>query len=107
MSEAKHTPGPWRIDAVDPELVVDVQDVSIACCYQQPFDTWKATDNARLVAASPGLLDLAKRMSGFDCEADVLNPCDSDKSSPVGFHWAGGEACPSCHARQLILKTQP
>jgi len=104
MSESKHTPGPWkRCKELGGGPWYSIEGSSGWVC--QVADPY--SPDARLIAACPGLLDLAKRMSGFDCEADVLNPCDSDKSSPVGFHWAGGEACPSCHARQLILKTQP
>lgn len=55
-----HTPGPWAVEpAGDGEqhpLVVDEQGVTVARCYQQPFDTWSAADNAHLLAAAPDLL---------------------------------------------------
>lgn len=55
---SKPTPGRWHIES-DIEghfLVCDEQDISVARCYQQPFDTWKAEDNAHLIASAPELL---------------------------------------------------
>jgi len=40
--------------------VMDEQEVTIALCYQQPFDTWKARDNAKLIKAAPELLEACK-----------------------------------------------
>jgi len=52
---AQHTPEPWRIEeeAEGSVLVTDEQGVSICRCYQQPHDTWRALDNALLIAAAP------------------------------------------------------
>ena len=55
-----HTPGPWTVEqytAHDAAFrVMDEQDVTVALCYQQPYDTWSAGDNANLIAAAPELL---------------------------------------------------
>jgi hypothetical protein len=53
----KHTPGPWNFYKTPwGAKVTDVQDVTVADVPQQPLDTWKAIDNARLIAAAPELL---------------------------------------------------
>ena len=57
----EHTPGPWRVEDTDDfgarMRVMDQQEVTVALVYQQPFDTWTAKDNARLIAAAPALLE--------------------------------------------------
>ena len=57
IQTAQHTPEPWRIEeeADGNVLVTDEQGVSICRCYQQPHDTWRAIDNALLIAAAPKL----------------------------------------------------
>ena len=60
----EHTPGPWAVEGTTDFgaafRVVDVQDVTVALCYQQPLDTWTAEANARLITAAPELLELIK-----------------------------------------------
>jgi hypothetical protein len=71
---ADHTPGPWitQIPSEDSNgifvKVVDAQDVTVADVPQQPYDTWQATDNARLIAAAPELLRIVKTLCEY---ADV------------------------------------
>ena len=61
-----HTPGPWTIEKTNDHdasyRVMDEQEVTIALCYQQPGDTWKAKDNAHLIAAAPALYEALKAM---------------------------------------------
>ena len=69
-----HTPGPWTVEqptwtveqptAHDAAFrVVDEQDVIVALCYEQPYDTWSAGDNANLIAAAPELLAALAEMA--------------------------------------------
>jgi len=58
----KHTPGPWRTEVEDETnrlLVTDVQDVIVAEVFKQPLDPneW-ATNNMKLIAAAPEMLDI-------------------------------------------------
>lgn len=67
QAEMTHTPGPWAVEqptARDAAFrVVDEQDVIVALCYQQPYDTWSAGDNANLIAAAPELLAALAEMA--------------------------------------------
>lgn len=61
MTNAAHTPGPWKLEnpEMDGEiLVTDEQDVTIATVWKQPLDPaeW-AEANSRLIAAAPEMLD--------------------------------------------------
>lgn len=62
MSQAKHTPGPWRVGPVDDTRVEDASGNEVAQIdgdYNQP-DTWPVMEaNARLIAAAPDLLEAA------------------------------------------------
>jgi len=67
----EHTPGLW--DALETEWgakVVDCQGVTVADIPQQPTDTWRAIDNARLIGAAPEmyacLKNLYDRYAHFD-----------------------------------------
>jgi len=73
MSEAKHTPGPWRIKAhtdESPEHITGWSDWSIigadgACvCIEQTSINDSAKHNARLIAAAPELLEALQRLIG-------------------------------------------
>lgn len=53
------TPAPWDVEPTRDHgaayRVMDCQEVTVALCYQQPHDTWRAKDNASLIAAAPEL----------------------------------------------------
>lgn len=76
------TPEAWRFDAeYDKEddgnaVVLDVQDVTIARFYQQPQDSWLATDNARFVTLAhelmPDLLEAVRVLERVVKEAESI-----------------------------------
>jgi len=76
------TPEAWRFDAENDvdihgnAFVYDVQDVSIARCYQHTLDTWKAKDNAMFIALShelmPDLLETVKVLERVLNEAEAI-----------------------------------
>jgi hypothetical protein len=97
------TPERWSIyeESSGHAMVVDCQDVSVCRVYQQPDDTWRALDTARLISRVknnlPALLEAAEaleairaRINGeFDnpallargllrerCEDDLLQFCN-------------------------------
>jgi len=64
-----HTPGPWTSHKTSfGAKVVDVQDVTVADIPQQPEDTWQAVDTAKIIAATPKLLEAAKKLVAIDDE---------------------------------------
>ena len=70
MSEqAKHTPGPWRIDGqFDAEVSVEIFSGEILVCEIGPFlEDWHETEiaNTRLMAAAPDLLDALRVAESF------------------------------------------
>jgi hypothetical protein len=70
MSEIKHTPGPWGVSAISPNIVVqhdfmgatNVQVGSASGYTGSPFfpSDEEAIANARLIAAAPELLEALK-----------------------------------------------
>lgn len=55
------TPGPWTVEpTTDHRAAYRVMDdgmCTVALCYQQPYDTWQAEDNARLISKCPEMLE--------------------------------------------------
>jgi hypothetical protein len=86
-----HTPGPWTVEqytAHDAAFrVMDEQDVTVALCYQQPYDTWSAGDNANLIAAAPLLL------KQLEIAMEIMQDGDMDVS--LGDDWAAFEGAVS------------
>lgn len=72
MSNATHTPGPWRMGRVQdpknvawyvtpqPKLLADVCVVEFACDTARPIEEHEA--NARLIAAAPEMLEALDRI---------------------------------------------
>ena len=67
MPEAKHTPGPWKLEAVDPNGwqsiyaargAIRVATAWVSCDLSK-IDDEQREANARLIAASPQLLEAA------------------------------------------------
>ncbi len=61
----KHTPGPWTVtdnttQGVGHQLRVDSNDGAIADCGRNPFVDDEMRANARLIAATPELLEACK-----------------------------------------------
>lgn len=69
----KHTPGPWTVkrtrDHDAAYRVMDCQEVTVALCYQQPHDTWRAKDNADVIAAALDLLAAVEMV--LDADGDL------------------------------------
>jgi hypothetical protein len=67
MSQLQYTPGPRTIEEETDGnvLVLDEQGVTICRCYQQPHDTWKARDNALLIAASSKFFEVLQEMEAY------------------------------------------
>ena len=80
MNTVQHTPAPWTTDPTTDYnatvRVMDEQGVTVALCYQQPFDTWTAAANARLIAATPELYDVV--VSLRNCLNDWVEIADDD-----------------------------
>lgn len=126
MIESKHTPGPWfpALDNIgSPKVVAGKVDVARMSWLGFTMGDWQVggdaaqskreeiAANARLMAASPDLLEALKALS-LECLADVLNPCWAGRQSDVaGLHW-GSEpgapvaACSSCIAKAAIAKAE-
>jgi hypothetical protein len=86
-----HTPGPWRAEEPDENghvLVVDVQEVSVARCYQQPYDTWLAADNAALVRPPP-ISSPPPRMRSTPSRASACSPWASSRTTSSNRRVAG------------------
>lgn len=86
------TPESWRFDeeyAVDNDghaLIVDVQDVAIARCFQQPHDTWLASDNAKFITLShevmPDLLEAVTLLAEYAPDLEVIKRLQGVEASP-------------------------
>jgi hypothetical protein len=72
---AKHTPGPWSVDGTWPELVAIYDSRAIYLAHaetgygkdwiaENPLGTDVAQANAKLIAASPELLEACERALG-------------------------------------------
>lgn len=58
MSEAKHTPGPWSIQAGSSNPLIGSADCTVAEVLDDCFpDTEQQKANANLIAAAPALLE--------------------------------------------------
>jgi hypothetical protein len=59
MNEPKFTPGPWSIHVQEStgELLVTAQNYPLAICNVNDYGGMPASDNARLIAAAPDLLE--------------------------------------------------
>ncbi len=77
---AQNTPGPWLVEPTEDfnaaYRVMDEGECTVALCYQQPFDTWTAEANARLIAAAPDLWQASQRF--YDAVQDYLDVPDSE-----------------------------
>ena len=84
-TKTKHTPGPWSIEKTTDHdaayRVMDEQEVTVALCYQQPFDTWMAKDNAHLIAAAPELLQCAR--AGLKAVDFILRTLHADSQEAL------------------------
>ena len=61
MSTTTHTPGPWRFDWDDNGFYyIDAAGRPSPCIATIPYDGEVAEENARLIAASPDLLEVAE-----------------------------------------------
>jgi len=72
---SKHTEGPWEFDSGDDGAVIYNPDIGTVANIPDNLTGHKA--NARLIAASPDLLEAAKAIAAnpfisSDCKADVL-----------------------------------
>ena len=69
MSNAKHTPGPWRVSLSDDTVVIDAHGREVAMIdgdYNRP-DEWPIMEaNTRLIAAAPDLLATLERLLHLD-----------------------------------------
>ena len=102
MSE--HTPGPWYIEPTSDFnasfRVMDVQEVTVALCYQQPADTWLAESNARLIAAAPELLEALKcTLEALENWVELVLAGDEDRDPTY-------EALQASRARAIIAKAE-
>lgn len=95
------TPESWRFDeeyAVDNDghaLIVDVQDVAIARCYQQPHDTWLASDNAKFITLSHEVMpDLLQAVEALEMNQLYLKKLSDTGDKGAASAWA---------ANQLVL----
>lgn len=71
MIASPHTPGPWRIN---PRAKMNVQSQSdtIACCGgDRSIGEEVARANARLIVASPILLDVVQRLVAYNAHYSV------------------------------------
>lgn len=90
---SKHTDGPWKVIGGDEDTYDICPDDAIggvvAIAYSEA--------NAKLIAAAPGLLELA------DQYASECAECTGD-----GVLDATGESCPDCaHIRAVIARARP
>lgn len=70
MTETKHTPGPWRVEARRPTIVEREVDAStVASCH----DFSRARHDALLIAAAPAMLEALEEIVGG--YADTNDPC--------------------------------
>jgi len=71
-SEVTHSPGPWRVwrdmDPKEPRQIVGLCGEPI--CYIEEADT-QATQNARLIAAAPEMLDAMSRIANGQFDGHV------------------------------------
>ncbi len=87
MSESKHTPGPWEVEAQDSYLNVVgggriVAEVHVHATPAHPPETAdfeKRQANARLIAASPDLAETLGAVIEYD-EADDVRRSDWDET---------------------------
>lgn len=66
MSEAKHTPGPWRV--AEAFRIRGGKGGYVVADYLPTHDQWGddvLAANARLIAAAPEMLELLQRLAGF------------------------------------------
>ena len=78
----KHTPGPWRLDALSAHRVVGPALARIADCGTDsvhPMVEERCAANARLIAAAPALLEAAEMLLQHHRVADLLR---SDTAAP-------------------------
>ncbi len=61
MTNTKHTPGPWTYDAANTGSILHPYGV-----VQVGGESEEREANARLIAAAPELLEVAKRMLAFE-----------------------------------------
>ena len=68
MSKPKHTPGPWVVSKcpIDQELMISTYESPnyLASTFKYGFED-EVEANARLIAAAPELLEVAKSAAGF------------------------------------------
>jgi hypothetical protein len=94
MKTQKHTPGPWHLNFKPGPIVYSEQGEQVANLFEPLIDAKENRANARLIAASPELLDALLSIvgSGFPVEDEY------------GYeHWAISEEQRSI-ARAAIAK---
>jgi hypothetical protein len=68
----KHTPGPWRVDTVDRQLIRSSEDYGVAFALASwgapPIPSEEYEANARLIAAAPDLLEACREAESFFIE---------------------------------------
>jgi hypothetical protein len=69
MTNAAHTPGPWRYDCGNDGAVVYKEDIGTIA--NVPDDLIHSKANARLIAASPELLEAAELVIARWSEGDL------------------------------------
>lgn len=115
MTEAKHTPGPWRVPdqtyrrhlTVETSDKIDVFDGMVACpgsggsvSYTDTICTlgWQGTPeweaNARLIAAAPDLLEALERCLNFieNTESEMGDTLECGDKARAAIARAKGEA---------------
>lgn len=106
---ASHTPGPWMLDPAHPLMVYcdDALGSRVADLSQPGHGIpWAQEEaNARLIAAAPDLLTLAKQYASacINCggSAEIIRNKSSDGDPLHDF----AEPCPECeHIRDAIAK---
>ena len=90
MSEAKHTPGPWLADGAS--VYEERDDFSVICNFwSSSLPEWEA--NARLIAASPCLLEALERCLNFieNTESEMGDTLECGEQARAAIAKAKGE----------------
>jgi hypothetical protein len=70
----EHTPLPWTIERTKDHgaayRIMDEQEVTVALCYQQPYDTWRAKDNAAFIVRAVN--NHAALVAALEAAADYM-----------------------------------
>lgn len=108
MKNVNHTPLPWGIEHTMDHgavaRVADVQGVTVALCYQQPYDTWSGKENARAIAIAVNHYDqlvntLQNLVDAMGYDIDAMGDHEIEVLEDENHY----KTCPLCQAR-LILK---